>query len=73
MVVNVKPEDLTEAIRGSLESYSEAVTEKVNEELEKVAEDTADTLKKGGYKRLGRESQEKRDKRDHGGRVFRPQ
>lgn len=48
MVVNVKPEDLTEAIRGSLENYSAAVTEKVNEELEKVAEDTADTLKKGG-------------------------
>lgn len=48
MVVNVKPEDLTEAIRGSLESYSAAVTEKVNEELEKVAEDTADVLKQGG-------------------------
>lgn len=48
MVVNVKPEDLTEAIRGSLENYSAAVTEKVNEKLEKVAEDTADALKQGG-------------------------
>lgn len=48
MVVNVKPEDLTEAIRGSLESYSAAVTKNVNEELEKVAEDTADALKQGG-------------------------
>ena len=48
MVANVKPEDLSEAIRESLESYSAAVTEKVNEQLEKVADDTADTLKKGG-------------------------
>ena len=48
MVVNVKPEDLTEAIRESLENYSAAVTEKVNEKLEKVAEDTADALKQGG-------------------------
>ncbi len=48
MVVNTTPENLSEAIRGALENYTAAVTEKVNEELEKVAEDTADTLKKGG-------------------------
>ena len=48
MVVKVKPEQLDEAIRGQLETYSEEIRQNVNENLREVAEETAGTLKKGG-------------------------
>ena len=48
MVVNVKPEQLDEAIRGQLETYSAEITKNINENLKEVAETTAETLKKGG-------------------------
>ena len=48
MVVKVKPEQLDEAIRGQLETYSEEIRQNVNETLRQVAEETAGTLKKGG-------------------------
>ena len=48
MVVKVKPEQLDEAIRGQLETYSAKITKNINENLKEVAETTAETLKKGG-------------------------
>lgn len=48
MVVKVKPEQLDEAIRGQLETYSAEITKKLNENLKEVADTTAETLKKGG-------------------------
>ena len=48
MVVNVKPEQLSEAIRGQLEEYSADVTKAINQNLKEVADKTADALKKGG-------------------------
>ena len=48
MVVKVKPEQLDEAIRGQLETYSAEITKNINENLKEVAEETAGTLKKGG-------------------------
>ena len=48
MVVKVKPEQLDEAIRGQLETYSAEITKNINENLKEVAETTAETLKKGG-------------------------
>ena len=48
MVVNVKPEQLDEAIRGQLETYSAEITKNINENLKEVADTTAETLKKGG-------------------------
>lgn len=48
MVVNIKPEQLDETIRGQLKTYSAEITKKINENLKEVAETTAETLKKGG-------------------------
>lgn len=48
MVVKVKPEQLGEAIRGQLETYSAEITKNINENLKEVADTTAETLKKGG-------------------------
>lgn len=48
MVANIKPEQLDEAIRGQLETYSAEITKNINENLKEVAETTAETLKKGG-------------------------
>ena len=48
MVVNIKPEQLDETIRGQLETYSAEITKKINENLKEVADTTAETLKKGG-------------------------
>lgn len=48
MVVNIKPEQLDEAVRGQLETYSEEIRKKINENLKEVADKTAETLKKGG-------------------------
>lgn len=48
MVVNIKPEQLDETIRGQLETYSAEITKNINENLKEVAETTAETLKKGG-------------------------
>lgn len=48
MAVKVKPEQLDEAIRGQLETYSAEVQRKLNENLKEVADTTAETLKKGG-------------------------
>lgn len=47
MVVKVKPEQLGEAIRGQLETYSAEITKNINENLKEVADTTAETLKKG--------------------------
>ena len=48
MVVNIKPEQLDETIRGQLETYSAEITKNINENLKEVADTTAETLKKGG-------------------------
>lgn len=48
MVIKVKPEQLDEAIREQLETYSAEITKNINENLKEVAETTAETLKKGG-------------------------
>lgn len=48
MVVKVKPEQLDEAIRGQLETYSAEITKNINENLKEVADTTAETMKKGG-------------------------
>lgn len=48
MVAKVKPEQLDEAIRGQLETYSAEITKNINENLKEIAETTAETLKKGG-------------------------
>ena len=48
MVVNIKPEQLDETIRGQLETYSAEITKNINENLKEVTETTAETLKKGG-------------------------
>lgn len=48
MVVKVKPEQLDEAIRGQLETYSAEITKNINENLKEVADTTEETLKKGG-------------------------
>ena len=48
MVAKVKPEQLDEAIRGQLETYSAEITKNLNENLKEVADTTAETLKKGG-------------------------
>ena len=48
MVVNVKPEQLDEAIREQLEEYNAEVTKAINQNLKEVADKTAETLKKGG-------------------------
>ena len=48
MVVKVKPEQLGEAIRGQLETYSAEITKNINENVKEVADTTAETLKKGG-------------------------
>lgn len=48
MVINVKPEQLDEAIREQLESYSEEIRQNLNKNLKEVADKTAETLKKGG-------------------------
>ena len=48
MVVNIKPEQLDETIREQLETYSEEIRQNVNKNMKEVAEETAETLKKGG-------------------------
>ena len=48
MVVNVKPDQLDQAIRESLETYNANISRAVNESLKDVADKTAETLKKGG-------------------------
>lgn len=48
MVVKIKPDQLDEAIRAELETYSADVTKEVNQNLKEVADKTVDTLKKGG-------------------------
>ena len=48
MVIKVKPEQLDEAIREQLETYSAEITKNINENLKEVTETTAETLKKGG-------------------------
>lgn len=48
MVIKVKPEQLDEAIRRQLETYSAEITKNINENLKEVADTTAETLKKGG-------------------------
>ena len=48
MVVKVKPEQLDAAIREQLETYSEDIKQNVNKNFREVAEETAETLKKGG-------------------------
>lgn len=48
MVVKVKPEQLDTAIREQLETYNEEIVQRVNENLKEVADETAETLKKGG-------------------------
>ena len=48
MVAKVKPEQLDEAIRGQLETYSAEITKNINENLKEVTDTTAETLKKGG-------------------------
>lgn len=48
MVVKVRQEQLDEAVREQLETYSAKVTEELNKNLKEVAEKTAETLKKGG-------------------------
>jgi hypothetical protein len=48
MIINVKPEQLDEAIREQLESYSEEIRQNLNKNLKEVADKTAETLKKGG-------------------------
>lgn len=48
MVVKIKPDQLDEAIRAKLETYSADVTKEVNHNLKEVADKTVETLKKGG-------------------------
>lgn len=48
MVVKVKPDQLDEAIRAELETYSADISRNVNENLKEVADKTVETLKKGG-------------------------
>lgn len=48
MVVKIKPDQLDEAIRAELETYSADVTKEVNHNLKEVADKTVETLKKGG-------------------------
>lgn len=48
MVVKVKPEQLDEAVRGQLETYSEEIQKNINRNMKDVADTTAETLKKGG-------------------------
>lgn len=48
MVVNIKPEQLDEAIREQLETYNEEIRQNISKNLKEVAEKTADTLKQGG-------------------------
>lgn len=48
MVASIKPEQLSEAVRATLETYNAEVQKNVNANLKEVAEETAETLKKGG-------------------------
>jgi len=48
MVVNIKADQLDEAIREQLETYSADIQKEINENLKEVADQTAETLKKGG-------------------------
>lgn len=48
MVVKVKPEQLDEAIREQLETYSEEIRQNLDKNFKEVADKTAETLKKGG-------------------------
>ena len=48
MVVKVKPDQLDQAIREQLETYNADIQKNVNKNLKEVADQTADTLKKGG-------------------------
>lgn len=48
MVVKIKPDQLDEAIRAELETYSADISRNVNENLKEVADKTVETLKKGG-------------------------
>lgn len=48
MVVNIKADQLDEAIREQLETYSADIQKKINENLKEVADQTVETLKKGG-------------------------
>ena len=48
MVVNVKAEELDEAIRDQLETYNADIVKSINKNLKEVADKTAETLKKGG-------------------------
>lgn len=48
MVVKVKPEQLDEAIREQLETYSEEIKQNLDKNFKEVAEKTAETLRKGG-------------------------
>ena len=48
MVVKIKPDQLDEAIRAELETYSADVTKEVNHNMKEVADKTVETLKKGG-------------------------
>ena len=54
MVVKVKPEQLDEAIRGQLETYSAEITKNINENLKEVADTTAETLR-SEERRVGKE------------------
>ncbi len=48
MVVNIKADQLDEAIREQLGTYSADIQKKINENLKEVADQTVETLKKGG-------------------------
>lgn len=48
MVVKIKPDQLDQEIREQLETYTESIQKNVNQNLKDVADQTADTLKKGG-------------------------
>lgn len=48
MVVKIKPDQLDQEIREQLETYTESIQKNVNQNLKDVANQTADTLKKGG-------------------------
>lgn len=48
MDISIKPEQLDEAIREQLETYSEEIQKSINKNLKDVADRTADTLKQGG-------------------------
>ena len=48
MVVKIKPDQLDQEIREQLETYNADIQKAVSKNLKDVADQTADTLKKGG-------------------------